>query len=95
MSTCLNLKINPSCHTLSKAFDISRNPPLTSRVGSALKAVYKSWAIDSSWFVHESFGLKPDWRSESNFCSSRYSKRDLKISFSNISPNTGNIKAGL
>ena len=26
-----NLSIRPSCHTLSKAFDISRNTPLTSR----------------------------------------------------------------
>ena len=32
MPTRLSLYINPSCHTLSKAFDISRNTPRTSRV---------------------------------------------------------------
>ena len=81
--------------TLSKAFDISRNTPRTSRVGSAWKAVYTSWTIDSNWYMHDLFGLKRDWCSESNFCSSRYSKRDLKISFSNIFSDTGNSETGL
>ena len=85
-------------HAKLKAFDISKNTPQTSRVGSALKAVYISWTIDSNWYVHESWimiSLKLDLCSESNLWSSRYSKKDLKVGFSNIFPNTGNSEIGL
>ena len=41
-----NLKINPSCQTLSNAFEMSRNIPLTSsQISNALKI---SWLIDRS-----------------------------------------------
>ena len=36
----LSLTISKSCHTLSKALDISKNTSQNSRVGYALKAVY-------------------------------------------------------
>ena len=73
---------------------MSSNTPRTSRVRSASKAVYMSWTIDSNGFNHESFGLKPGCF-ESHLLSSRYSKRDLKISFLNIFLNAGNSKTGL
>ena len=34
---CFNLKINPSCQTLSKAYEISKNIALTSRDGVTSK----------------------------------------------------------
>ena len=54
-----NLKIIPSCHTLSNAFDISRKTLLTSNPSSS--DLYISRVIDKSWLTQESPGLKPDW----------------------------------
>ena len=56
---CFNLYISPSCHTLSKALDMSRNTPLTSKPLS--KEVKISWVIDRSWFMQESSGLNLDY----------------------------------
>ena len=55
----LNFRISPSCQTLSKALDMSKNTPLTSR--SLSKDWYISWVIERSWFMQESLGRKPDW----------------------------------
>ena len=59
-----NLSMRPSCHTLSKALDISRKTPLTSRPLSNESQI--SWVIDKSWFTQESPSLKPDWLSDIN-----------------------------
>ena len=47
----LSLKISPSCHTLSKALDISKATPQDPRVGYASKAEYILWTMDNSWFT--------------------------------------------
>ena len=52
-----SFKISPTCHTLSKAFEIPRNNSRTSRPTS--KALIISWLIESSWLMQESSGLKP------------------------------------
>ena len=57
--TAENVYISSLCHTLSKALDISRNTPLTSK--SLSKEVKISWVIDRSWFMRESPGLNPDY----------------------------------
>ena len=43
---CFNLKMRPSCKTLSCAFDMSRNTPQTSYPSS--KDAYIPWVIDKS-----------------------------------------------
>ena len=48
----VSLKMIPSCHTLSNAFEISRKTILTSRPSS--KELYVSWVIDNSWLMQES-----------------------------------------
>ena len=45
---------SPSCHTLSKALDISEKTPLTPNEGLASKEAYKSWVIERSWRMQES-----------------------------------------
>ena len=55
MPFCLNLKIKPSCNTLSNAFDISRKTLLTSNTSS--NDLYISCTIDKSWLIQESQGL--------------------------------------
>ena len=54
-----SLKISPSCHTLSKALEISRNIPRTS--SPILKALKISWLIERSWLMQEFPGLNPKW----------------------------------
>ena len=44
-----SLSISPACQTLSKAFEISRNNPRTSRPIS--KALKISWLMESSWLM--------------------------------------------
>ena len=58
-----SLKTRPLCHTLSKAFEISRNIPLTS---SPLSNAFKiSWLIERrSWLMQESPDLNPHWFGE-------------------------------
>ena len=46
--------------TLSKAFEMSRNTPLTSSAGLFSKAVSYSCIIESSCAIHESPGRKRD-----------------------------------
>ena len=50
----------PSCQTLSKAFEISKNTPLASKVGSQSKEKLISWTIDSNCEMQESPGKSPD-----------------------------------
>ena len=56
--SCLNS--NPSCHTLSKAFEIFKKLALTSRVRCSLKLADILSTIDSNWFLNESNGQNPD-----------------------------------
>ena len=53
-----SLKRIPSCHTLSKDFDICRKTLLTPRPAS--NDSYISWVIDFDWLICESPGLKPN-----------------------------------
>ena len=53
----LSFRIRSSCQTLSKAFDMSKNIPLTLRLLS--KDWYISWMIKRSWFMQKSLGWKP------------------------------------
>ena len=55
-----NLKMRPSCQTLSNALEMSRKTPLTSTVGLLAKAVCISFIIDSNWAILESPVRKPD-----------------------------------
>ena len=62
-----NLQISPSCHTLLKAFNISRKTPPTSNPSSKpLKK--KSKVIAINWLMQESPSLKPDWLEEIRCC---------------------------
>ena len=55
----------PSCQTLLKAFDISKDTLLTSTVGISSREAWISWVADNNWAIHESLGRKPNlkvWR---------------------------------
>ena len=54
-----NLKIIPSCHTLSNAFDISRNTLLT--LNSSSNDLYISCVLEKRWLTQEFPGLKADY----------------------------------
>ena len=55
---CCSLKISPSCHTLSKALEMSRNISKTSScISKTLKIL---WLIERSWLMQESPGLNRD-----------------------------------
>ena len=54
-----NLKIRPSCQTLSKALDMSKKTFVTSNPLS--EDVKISWVIFNSWLIQELPGWKPDW----------------------------------
>ena len=51
--------MSPSCHTLSKAFEISKKTALTSRGGLQSNDEYISLTMES-WYSHEYYGRKPD-----------------------------------
>ena len=55
-----NLKMRPSCQTLSNAWEMSRKTPLTSTVGLLSKAVCLSCITDSKLGIFEPPGTKPD-----------------------------------
>ena len=57
--------MSPSCYTLSKAFEITKNTALTSRGGLQSNEAYICWTMEGSWYSHESYGQKPDWFSQS------------------------------
>ena len=52
------LQISPSCHTVSKALNISKKIPLTSKGGLKSKDVYMSCTIESSWYSEALKNLK-------------------------------------
>ena len=56
-----NLHRIPSCHTLSKALEISGKTPLTSIVGSESKDKFILWTIDNNYEIYESPWRKSDW----------------------------------
>ena len=80
--------MSPSCHTLSKALDISRNIPLISLGGLQSKDAKISWTI-SNWYSHESEGRKPDWLSQRRQFFWSYSKMELNKIFSKTLPKIG------
>ena len=82
MSFCFNLKISPSCQTLSKALDMSKETLLTSDPLS--KDVKISWVIDNSWLMQESPGWKPDWFLQMTLLAEKLINISLKITLSNI-----------
>ena len=89
---CFNLKIIPLCHTLSKAFDVSKNTDRTSWRSS--KDLYIWCVIDWSWLVQESPSLKPD-----RFCDIKlFSVKNLNMlsynNLANILPETGSKEIG-
>ena len=55
-----NLNRIPSCHTLSKALEMSIKTTLTSIVGSQSKDELISCTIDNNCGKHKSPGRKPD-----------------------------------
>ena len=56
---CFNLKMGLSCQTLSNAFDMSRETPLTSN--PFLNDLYISWVIAKSWIMQESIVAWEYW----------------------------------
>ena len=80
---------SPSCHTLSKAFDKSKNIPPTSRGGLKSKDAYISCTNDRSWNSGKSHGLNPNWFSLSKLFSWRSLNNELKRSISRILKNIG------
>ena len=89
---CFNLKISPSCQTLSKALDISKKTPLTSNPSSNDFQI--SWVIDKNWLIHESAGLTFDWFGEIGLLEVKNLKISLKISLSKILPQMGRRETG-
>ena len=86
------MKIRPLCHTLSKAFDMSKNTDRTSRPSS--KDLYIGCVVDRSWLVQESPGLNLDW-----FCNIKlFSVKNLNMlsynALSNILTETGSKEIG-
>ena len=65
-----SLNIRLSCHTLSNAFDVSKNTRRTSKPSS--KDLYISWVIERSWLMQESPPLNPDWCDDIILLSIRY-----------------------
>ena len=61
------LRRKHSCHTLWKAFDISKKTPLYSN--SSSNDIYISWVIASNWLKQESPAINPDWLKETNLLS--------------------------
>ena len=89
---CFNLKMRPSCLTLSSAFDISRKIPPTSNPSS--NDLYISWVIAKSWFMQESRDLNLDWLGEMSSFSTKTLNSSLKINFSKIFPQIGSRDIG-
>ena len=87
----VRLKIIPSYHTLSNAFEISRNTLLTSRPSS--KELYITWVIIYSWLMQESPSLKPDWLEWRSLFSMKNSKILLNVNLSRIFPEIGSSDA--
>ena len=74
---------------------MSNETALISRGGLQSNDAYISWTTEGSWYSHESYGMKPDWFSQSKFFSCRYLNIELNKSFSRIFPRIGNKETGL
>ena len=59
------------CHTLSNAFEMSKNIPHSSR--SSLKDLWILWVMSRSYLILESPGLKTDWLGDISLFSVKYS----------------------
>ena len=99
ISIDLSLKISPSCHTSSKAFDISKKNIMRFKCGVCIKGcIYIMDSCQQLIYTRiislELLAWRPDWWVDSKLCSSRYSKRELNISLSNIFPQIGSRETG-
>ena len=73
-----------------KAFDISKNIPLTWQGELQSNDAFISCKIGKNWYSHESDGLNPDWFSLLNkLFLWRNSKNELKTNLSKTLPNLG------
>ena len=88
-----SLRRKPSCHTLSKALDISKKTYLTSNPLS--NDLYISWVIASNWLTQESPGLNPDWFGEIILISVKMANISLKMRGSKILLQIGSKEIGL
>ena len=92
ISLRLNFRISPSCQTLSKAFNMSKNTPLTSLPSS--KDWYISWVIELSLFIQESPGRRPDWLEDNKSFSFKNLYSSLNRSLSKILLQIGSKEKG-
>ena len=80
----------------SKALDISKKIPLTSRGRLQSWDAQMSCTIESSWYSQESKNLKPDWCSQRRSFSSRNSYTEVNIILNiRILPQIGRREKGL
>lgn len=73
----LSLWIIPSCYTLSKPFQMSRNTPLTFWLSPKLENI--SLVMVNNWLIQESLCLNSDWFSDIRFFSVKYLNIILQI----------------
>ena len=92
MSFGFSLYKSPLCHTLSNAFEMSKNIPHTSR--PLLKDLWILWVMSRSYLILESHGLKTDWLGDIGLFSVKHSYMLLYNIFSNISQATGSKNIG-
>ena len=83
---CFNLNNKPSCHSLMKGFDMSKNTPQVSK--EELESKLRKMS-------QESPGKKPDWCIDNKFPFAKNTKSSLKISLSKILLHIGKRGTGL
>ena len=83
------------CHTLSKAFEISEKTAPTSRGGLQSNDAKILWTMERSWYSHEPDSWKPDWSSQNELFSCRYSNTEFNKIFSRVFPRIDNKETGL
>ena len=93
MPYVFNLNRILSCHTLSKALEMSRETLITSIVGSQSKDEFISWTIDNDCKIHESSVRKPHWRFFKSWW--RWLKSSLRMILLYILPKIGRRLIGL
>ena len=84
-----NLINRPWCHTLAKAFDISKNIALVSTSGLQSNDDWISCTMERSWDTHKSPGMKPDWHLVNRSLSWKCANTELNKSFLKTSPKIG------
>ena len=80
---------------ISKALEMSRNPPITSSGELQWNDLWITWVICSSFKTQELPGIKADWQSVINWFWTKKLKTALKNSLSNIFLNIGGKLIGL